>query len=350
MSPSTGKAWASAHGSGIEGLTLDSSAPIPALESDSCLIKIEAVSLNYRDIARAKALYPSPSTDTIVPCSDAAGTIVAIGPNVTEFAVGDKVCNTFFLDYVSGFLTPKQKLSNLGAMNDGVLREYVVFPKRAVVKAPKNLNMIEASTLPCAALTAWNALFGLEGRKLQKGQTVLTQGTGGVSMFAIQFALATGAEVIATTGSKDKEAKLKAMGVKNVINYRKVEDWGKKAKEMSKDGLGVEHVIEVGGASSLKESIAAVKVEGVVNIIGFLGEDKSNTSIVWDVLMSTSLVRGLQVGSKEQFQDMNKFIEQHNIKPVVDDQIFAFHQAKEAYQYLSDQKFFGKVVIKGVEA
>ena len=267
-----------------------------------------------------------------------------------EFKVGDRVCTTFFQDYVSGYLTAEAKKSSLGGLNDGVLREYAVFPETGLVRAPRNLDAVEAATLPCAAVTAWNALFGLEGRKVKKGDWVLTQGSGGVSMFAILFAKAVGARVVGTTSSRSKEVTLRALGVDQVVNYREAKEWGDVVRGIVGEE-GCRCVVEVGGEQTMKESLKAVAIEGVINIVGFLGGGEKDKEIgFWDCFKSTCIVRGVNVGSREQFEEMNRFIEDHNIRPLVDGEIFEFDQAKEAYQYLLEQKFLGKVVIKGARA
>ena len=207
--------WVVHKGAGIEGMELQDGPPIStsALGEHECLVQMEAISLNYRDVAIPAGIYPGYIRDHYIPCSDGAGTVLEVGPKVTQFKKGDQVCPTFFQDYVSGYLTPERQSSSLGGKRDGVLRGHAVFGENGLVKVPSSLSTIEASTLPCAALTAWNALFGVEGRKLEGGDWVLTQGTGGVSMFAIQFALAVGATVVATTSTEEKAATLKTMGV-----------------------------------------------------------------------------------------------------------------------------------------
>jgi NADPH:quinone reductase-like Zn-dependent oxidoreductase len=333
---------------GVESLSLHKDVQLPVLEANDCLVKVEAVSLNYRDIAMAIGAYPNPVGESgVIPCSDATGTVVEVGSGVTQFKVGDRVCNTFFRDYESGLITPEARMTSLGAVRDGVLARKLVVPETGLVAAPKSLSAVENSTLPCAALTAWNSLFGLEGRQLKAGECVLTQGTGGVSMFAIQFALAVGATVIATTSSESKAQKLRDMGVKNVINYKEDENWGETAKKLSPGGLGAHHILEVGGEKTLLQSFKAVRLEGLISIIGFLGgRDDKNPLSYWETFKTVTVVRGVNVGSRQQFKEMNAFIEEKKIKPVVDEKVFAFEDAKEAYRALEAQKFFGKVVIK----
>lgn len=230
---------------------------------------------------------------------------------------------------------------------DGTLREHGVFDEAGLVKAPSNLNMLEASTLSCAALTAWNALYGLESRALKPGDTVLTQGTGGVSLFAVQFAKAAGAKVIATTSSSAKAQLLTKYGADHVINYKETPNWGEQAAKLA-GGTGVQHVVEVGGPTTMAQSFKAVAIDGVITIIGFIGggggADKQPTFL--DCLENLCTVRGLLVGSRLQMEDMCRAIEANNIHPVVDEKVFELKDLKDAYQYMWDQKHFGKLTIK----
>lgn len=293
-------------------------------------------------------LYPGSFHPNTIPTSDAAGVVLAVGSAVTEFRPGDRVCNTFFLDFSSGYPTPTALQSSLGGLHDGMLRKHAVVPEKALVHAPSHLSMVEASTLPCAGLTAWNALFGLEGRVVKEGDWVLTQGTGGVSLFAAQFAIAVGARVVGTTGQKGKEGRLrKSIGVEEVVNYREVPEWGGRVKELV-GGVGVQHVIEVGGEGTMKQSLRAVAPEGVVSIIGFLSGGEREVGF-WDAFRASCVVRGINVGSRAQFQEMNRFIEEKRIVPVVDEKVFGFEEARKALEYLQAQQFFGKVVIKVVD-
>ena len=346
MAPTSTAQWTLDVKSGIDGLHLQDST-IPPVGGHDCLVKVEAVSLNYRDVAMASGAYPNAIKNNLIPCSDSAGTVLEVGHEVKDFRVGDKVCNTFFQRYDSGLMTPEARTTSLGSTNDGVLRRYGVFPAAGLVHAPKTLTAVESSTLPCAALTAWNALFGLEGRKVKAGECVLTQGTGGVSIFAIQFALAVGAVVIATTSSASKAKKLQDIGVQQVINYKEDVNWGETAKKLSPGGLGAHHIIEVGGEATMKQSFKAIRLEGVISVIGFLaGKDAERKTSFWDTFTTCSVVRGINVGSREHFKEMNSFIEEKNVKPVVGERVFDFEDAKGAYRELEAQKSFGKVVIK----
>jgi NADPH:quinone reductase-like Zn-dependent oxidoreductase len=214
---------------------------------------------------------------------------------------------------------------------------------------PSNLNFLEASTLTCAALTAWNALYGLETRALKPGQWVLTQGTGGVSIFALQFAKAAGARVIATTSSKEKAETLKKLGADHVINYKETPNWGEEAAKLTPGGKGVEHVVEVGGPNTMAQSLKAVGIDGVISIIGFIGGFSKEQPTFLDCLSNICTVRGILVGSRLQMEDMCAAIEANDIKPVVDGKVFGLSELKEAYQYMWDQKHFGKLTIKIAE-
>lgn len=338
--------WIITPNSGVTGLLIEENVQIPELTGRQCLVRIEAVSLNYRDIAMASGRYPLPLTNSFVPGSDGAGQIITKGPQVTEFQVGDRVCMTFMQDHLDGIITPKIRQSTLGSQRDGVLQQYGIFEESGLVSLPKSLSFAEGSTLPCAAVTAWNCLFGLESRSLGEGDFLLTQGTGGVSIFAIQFALAVGATVISTTSTSEKEEKLKELGVHHVINYNSNPDWGEKAKSLSPGGLGVHHVIEVGGETTIPQSMNAIRPEGVVSMVGFLGGKSSSPASFSLVQSSLCIIRGMNVGSRKMFQNMNSFIEANSIKPIVSNRLFCFQEVREAYRYLEKQAFWGKTVIQ----
>lgn len=281
----------------------------------------------------------------VVPCSDGAGTIAAVGSRVTRFKEGDSVVTLFNQAHLAGPLTPAALGSGLGGAVDGTLRQYGVFEESGLVHKPSNLSAIEASTLPCAALTAWNALYGVQSKALKPGDTILTQGTGGVSIFALQFAVAAGATVIATTSSDEKGKKLKELGATHVINYKTDPNWGETAKKLT-GGIGADNIIEVGGNTTIPQSLKAVKLEGTISIIGFLGGNTKDAPSVVEALFNQCTVRGILVGSRQQLEEMNKAIEVNKIKPVVDAKVFQFKDAKAAYEYQWDQKHFGKLVIE----
>lgn len=235
--------------------------------------------------------------------------------------------------------------SGLGGALDGTLRTYAVFPEHGLVLAPSSLDAIEASTLSCAPLTAWNALYGLQSKAVKAGDWVLTQGTGGVSLAAIQFAAAAGATVVATTSSNDKLEALKKLGASFVINYKETPNWGEAARALTPGGLGFDHILEIGGAGSIGQSLKAVKLEGVITIIGFLAPSEKQPPLM-DALNHLCIVRGVFVGSRQQFEEMNRAIDSAKIHPVVDPNMFSLDDLKEAYMYQWERKHLGKVVVK----
>ncbi|CAF1268082.1 unnamed protein product [Adineta ricciae] len=336
--------------SGFDSLKLHKSS-IPQPNPGEIQIKFHACSLNYRDLIISKGLYPLPMETNVVPTSDGAGEITAVGEGVTHLKIGDRVSPNFTQDHIGGQISEGALSSALGGALDGCLRQYGNFRALSCVKIPTSLSYEEAATLPCAALTAWNALYGVTDRALKPGQTVLLQGTGGVSLFGAQFALAAGAKVILTSSSNKKIDAIKThLGEKNVmtINYSEVPEWGKRAKELT-DGRGVDHILEVGGANTLKQSIEAIAMNGTIHVIGFLGQgngsDITVSELVMNVLKKNAFIRGVLIGSVEQFKAMNAAIEANNIKPIID-KIFEFEDVKSAYEYQWSQQHVGKVVIQ----
>ncbi|EUC50770.1 hypothetical protein COCMIDRAFT_81048 [Bipolaris oryzae ATCC 44560] len=346
MAPSTTKAWTVQGKDGFESLKFNEQAKVPEIGDKDVLVKIHAASLNYRDLIIPKGKYPFPMKDNIVPGSDGAGTVEAVGKHVTRFQPGDKVVTLFNQGHIAGSLDGKSLGTGLGGALDGTLREHAVFDEAGLVKAPSNLNMLEASTLSCAALTAWNALYGLESRALKPGDTVLTQGTGGVSIFALQFAKAAGAKVIATTSSASKADLLKKYGADHIINYKETPNWGEEAAKLTPGGAGVQHVVEVGGPTTMAQSLKAVAIDGVITIIGFIGGGGKDQPTFLDCLNNICTVRGILVGSRLQMEDMCRAIEANDIHPIVDEKVFELKDLKEAYQYMWDQKHFGKLTVK----
>lgn len=283
----------------------------------------------------------------VVPCSDGVGKVVKVGDKVSEFSEGDSVATLFNQKHQSGPIRPAGMASGLGGALNGTLREYAVFPESGLVHAPSNTTVNEGATLSCAPLTAWNALYGIESKAVKAGEWVLTQGTGGVSLSAIQFARAAGASVIATSSSDEKLEFLKKVGATHVINYKTDPKWGETAKNLTPGQIGVDHVIEVGGPGTMRQSMLAVKPEGVITVIGFLGGMKADdTPTTLETLMHLCTVRGILVGSRQQFQDMVRAIETADIHPVVDKNVFPLEKAADAYKYQWDQKHLGKVVIE----
>ncbi|EPQ55973.1 NAD P-binding protein [Gloeophyllum trabeum ATCC 11539] len=326
---------------GYHNLTIKE-ATLPPPKANEVLVKIIAVSLQYRDLMVSKGQYPLGHKDNVVPGSDMAGEIIAVGADVAGFKKGDRVCANFALDHVYGDVNEQIKNTGLGAPIDGVLTEYRNFPAHSLVHIPAHLSYVEASTLPCAALTAYNALNG--PTPLKAGDTVLVQGTGGVSIFALQLAKASGATVIATSSSDAKLKVAKELGADHLINYKQTPDWEKEVLRIT-EGRGVDHVVEVGGPGTLMKSLASVRYAGWVHVIGFVAGagDTSNAPVV--ALSKAAMIRGILIGSRDQFEAMNRLIVANKLKPIVD-KVFSFEEAQEAYAYLESQKHVGKVVIK----
>ncbi|KAI0398023.1 hypothetical protein F5Y17DRAFT_258999 [Xylariaceae sp. FL0594] len=339
--PTKMKQWV-VEGTGKEFETLKCvEAEVPKVGENEVLVKLRAASLNYRDLIIPRGMYPFPTDFPVVPGSDGAGDVVAVGSKVTKWKKGDRVVTLFNQGHQYGAVDLQSANSGLGGVIDGTLRQYGVFNETGLVRAPKNLSYAEAATLTCAGLTSWNALYGL--KSLKPGETVLVQGTGGVSIFALQFAKAAGATVIATTSSKEKEETLKKLGADYVLNYKEDTNWGETAKKLS-GGEGVDHIIEVGGADTLRNSLKAIKFEGIISIIGFLGGAKVDSTII-ECLTNICTARGIYVGSRQQMEEMVAAIEANDIHPVVDSKTFSLEQTNEAYQFQWDKGHVGKVAI-----
>lgn len=302
------------------------------------LIKLRAVSLNYRDLMVVKGLYNPNIPLPLIPFSDGVGEVVALGSGVTRVKVGDRVAGIFFQKWLSGKLTDTIARSALGGAIDGLLAEYAVLHEDGVVTVPEHLTDIEAATLPCAAVTAWNALTS---GNVKAGDTVLVQGTGGVSIFALQFAQILGAKVIATSSSDQKRERLQSLGASETINYKQTPDWGKKVYELTG---GVDQVVEVGGAGTLNESLKAVTHGGQISLIGVLtgGKGEINTAAI---LMKNVRLQGIYVGHREMFEDMNRAIALHKIRPICD-RVFPLELARSALEYMESGAHFGKICIQ----
>ena len=323
----------------IDDLTLDE-APAPEPGRGEVLVRIRAASLNYRDLVVAKGRYSRAGTPSgLVPLSDGAGEVVATGPDVDRVAVGDRVAPIFMQSWIAGPISDAYAASALGGSVDGVLAEQKVFDQHGLVPLPDHLSFEEGATLPCAAVTAWNALFG--ERPLQPGQSVLLLGTGGVSIFALQFAKAAGARVIITSSSDRKLERAKALGADECLNYRRESEWQDQVRALT-GGRGVDHVVEVGGAGTLPRSLRATRVGGSVHLIGVLTGGEIDPILV---MHRAVVLRGVRVGSREHFEAMNQAIGLHQIHPEID-RVFPFEEATEAYRYLESQEHLGKVVVR----
>ncbi len=304
-------------------------------------IAVKACSTNYRDfgVAAGKYFFGPVQVDT-VPLSDGAGDIIAVGPGVTDWKIGDRVAGCFFQRWQDGPFGAHVLRSDLGGPVQGMLAEEVVLAADGVVRIPSHLSFEEAATLPCAAVTAWNALF--EIARLRPGETVLTLGTGGVSIFALQFAKAAGLSVIATSSSDAKARRARELGAAHTINYRSTPDWDAEVLKLT-GGAGVDAVMEVGGAGTLPRSLNAVRPGGIVALIGVLDQPGGAISPL-PLIGKAITLAGTYVGSRAMFVAMNRFMEAAGLHPVIDE-VFAFEKAPEAYAHQRSGSHLGKVVI-----
>jgi NADPH:quinone reductase-like Zn-dependent oxidoreductase len=325
----------------IDDLTLDES-DIPAPGRRQVLVRLRAASLNYRDLMVATGRYArGRAPANLVPLSDGAGEVAAVGPEVTRVKAGDRVAGAFMQSWIGGEVSVADHASALGGAVDGVLAEYRLFDEEGLVLLPEALSYEEGAALPCAGVTAWNALYG--ARPLQPGEDVLVLGTGGVSILALQFAHAAGARVIATSSSDEKLARAAELGATELINYRKHADWEAEVLRLTA-GRGVDHVLEVGGAGTLPLSLRAVRMGGRISLIGVLTGGASQVNPL-PILMKNVRVQGIYVGSREMFEAMNRAIALHKLRPVVD-RVFAFKEIQEALPYMESGGHFGKICIR----
>ncbi|MEI9994584.1 MAG: NAD(P)-dependent alcohol dehydrogenase [Rhizomicrobium sp.] len=333
------KVWEIQNAYGIDNLNI-AERPAPKPGKGEIAVAMKAASLNYRDLMTVQGFaggFPLP----LIPFSDGAGIVEAIGPGVTRVAVGDRVCPLFFQSWLGGPVTAESRHRPLGGPLDGVLQQKMLVEAEGVAKFPAHLSFEEAATLPCAGLTAWRALT-VEA-PVGPGDTVLVQGTGGVSIFALQFAKARGASVIATSSSDEKLVRAKALGADHLINYKTTPDWGRLAREIT-GGRGVDVVVEVGGEDTLSQSFDAARVGGHIVVIGVLGGFSAPMMI--PVVFAKNLhIHGISVGSRAQFEDMAAFIEAHKLTPVVD-QVFAFGELRDALRLMQAGGHFGKIVLR----
>ncbi len=304
------------------------------------LVRMKAVSLNYRDLMMVRGHYNPRQPLPLVPCSDGVGEVVAVGAGVKRVGQGDRVTTVFSQTWISGRPTAEKLSGTLGGPIDGTLSEMMVLDAEGVIPVPNYLSDVEGATLPCAALTAWSALAELGD--VSAGDTVLIQGTGGVSIFALQFALMLGARVIATSSNEAKLDRLRSMGAWATVNYADDPQWGKTVRRLT-DGRGVDHIVEVGGAGTLSQSLRAAAVGATISVIGVLSGISSEFNII-PLLMQHLKLQGILVGSREGFEHMNRAIETHELKPVID-RVFNFDEVPEAFAHMASGAHFGKVCI-----
>lgn len=312
----------------------------PKPRSREVLVRVHASSLNYRDLAILNGQYPMSSAAGHIPLSDGAGEVVEVGSDVTRFKVGDRIANTFFPRWFGGRFEMAYAHEQYGSDSDGWLTEYKAIDQESLVHIPAHLSFEEAATLPCAAVTAWSALAG--PTPITAGHTVLTQGTGGVSLFALQLAKLRGARVIAITSSDEKAERLKALGADATINYAISPDWDESVRELT-DGCGVDRIVEIGGPGTLAKSIRATALGGEISIIGFLAAAGEHIDFM-QLFMSGATLRRIAVGSRDDFDAMNRAIALHKLRPVVD-RVFPFAKTKDAWRHFEGRGHVGKVVI-----
>lgn len=325
-------------GFGLENLKV-SERSLPRPGPGQAVVKMHACSLNYRDLLVVNGSYNPRQSLPLIPLSDGVGEVVETGEGVSRVEAGQRVAGIFAQKWLDGPLDLEARASTLGGPQDGVLAEYRLFHQDGLVHVPEPLSYEEASTLPCAGVTAFSAL--VEHGGIRPGESVLLLGTGGVSLFALQFAKLSGARVIVTSSSNEKLEKVRSFGADDTINYREIPDWDKKVRRMT--GTGVDHVVEVGGAGTLPKSLNSVKLGGSVYVIGVLSGVTAEIPVT-SIMMKQVRVQGILVGSRRMFESMNRAVVKHRLRPVID-QVFDFDHALDAFDRLAGASHFGKVVI-----
>lgn len=327
-------------GAGVDSL-IQVERPDPKPAHRQVLVKVAACSLNFRDLGIARGTYRLPVRENVIPLSDGAGEVIAVGDGVRRVKVGDKVAGNFFQRWSAGAPDPYTHQSALGGGIDGMLAEYVVLEEEGVVKIPEHLSVEEGATLPCAALTAWHAIA--EHARLRAGDTVLLQGTGGVSIFGLQLAKAMGVQAIITSSSDDKLKRARDLGADHGINYKTTPDWDKAVLDIT-GGRGVDCVVEVGGAGTIARSFHSLRVGGRIGLIGGLSGPATELNPGF-ILAKRANVQGISVGSTQMFDAMNQAIAVNRIKPVID-KVFGFDAVQDAYRLMASGTHFGKIVIR----
>jgi NADPH:quinone reductase-like Zn-dependent oxidoreductase len=325
---------------GLENLVA-AERPTPTPQPHEVVVRLRAVSLNFRDLLLVRGHYNPKLKFPRVPLSDGAGEVAEVGSAVTAWKPGDRVVIPFMPDWIEGAPAPAKSATALGGDVDGLLREFAAVRADALLPIPAHLSFEEAAALPCAGVTAWNGLF-VSG-SLQPGQTLLLQGTGGVSLFGLQFGLAAGATIILTSSDEAKLTRARALGAHHTINYRANPDWDKQVLEIT-GGRGADLTLEVGGGDTLGRTLRATRVGGEVSVIGVLSGIESKLNI-GPVLHRSLTLHGIYVGSREMFGQMNRAIERQQLRPVID-QVFPFAEAVAAFRHLDSGRHFGKVVIR----
>ncbi|QRN99057.1 NAD(P)-dependent alcohol dehydrogenase [Archangium violaceum] len=327
------------RGFGLDSLVL-TERPDPVPGPFEVVVRMRGASLNYRDLVLLRGTYDPNLRFPFVPLSDGAGEVVAVGPGVTRVKPGERVVLSYVQDWVAGEPVPSLVARRLGGPTDGVLAEYVKVPEHGLVHAPTHLSDVEAATLPIAAVTAWHVLFGV-GR-VRPGDTVLVEGTGGVSLFALQLARLAGARVLVTSGSDEKLARAKALGASAGIHYRKTPEWDEAVLALT-GGRGVDHVVEVAGGANLGRALRAVRLGGEVSVVGFLEGMRSELELTQAIRRCVTL-RAVSAGSRTSLEHLIRALEAHAVRPVVD-RVFPFTEARAALEHLASGQHFGKVAL-----
>ncbi|MFD0694729.1 NAD(P)-dependent alcohol dehydrogenase [Paenibacillus sp. GCM10027628] len=316
--------------------------PIPVPAPGQVLIKLRAVSLNARDLGVINGFYNPNLKEPLIPISDGVGEVVALGEQTSRFKIGERVSGIFTQSWISGEPTKANWHSTLGSPLNGLLAEYAVLPEEGLVRVPEHLSDEEAASLPCAGVTAWHAI--VEEGKVTAGKTVVVQGTGGVSLFALQFAKLHGANVIVTSSSDEKLEQAKKLGADFGINYRQTPEWDQVVLDLT-NGVGADLIVDLGGSATLNRSISALRVGGQISMIGGLSGYQVEGFAIIPAIIRKARLQAINVGSRDMFEAMNRAIEQNTLRPVID-RVFPFEHAVDALQYLASGSYFGKICIK----
>lgn len=312
--------------------------PTPGPGPGEVVIEMKAWSLNFRDLMMIDGLYPGGSVQPVVPLSDGAGIVSKVGDGCHKFAPGDRVCPIFMPSWTSGEMVDQDAMSALGGAADGTLRDFGIFPESALVRIPDCLSFAEAATMPCAGVTAWNALYGAS--PIEPGATVLALGTGGVAIWTMQLAHAAGARIVLTSSSDDKIERVRTMGASQGVNYAKDANWGTAARAHA-GPAGFDKIVDSAGPATMSQTLSALRRGGELVMVGVLAPGEIDPTAI---LIGGARVRGVMVGSREQFEHLARAVQTNDIHPVID-RSFGFEDAAEAYRYLRTQKHIGKVVI-----
>ncbi|MFF2885866.1 NAD(P)-dependent alcohol dehydrogenase [Paenibacillus sp. NPDC057967] len=335
------KAYVIQGGFGLDHVT-EADLPIPSPARGEVLIRMKAVSLNARDIGVIDGFYNPELCEPLVPVSDGVGEVIALGEHAVKFQIGERVSPIFTQSWRSGEATRENWITSLGSPLQGLLAEYVVLPEEGLVRVPEHLTDIEAATLPCAGVTAWHAI--VEEGKVKAGDTVVVQGTGGVSLFALQFAKLQGAKVIVTSSSDAKLAQAKALGADHGINYKSNAEWDQAVLAYT-EGRGADHIVDLGGGATLNRSISALKVGGQISIVGILSGASVEGLAIVPAILRRARLQAINVGSRDMFERMNAAIAHYELRPVVDT-VYPFTQALAALGHLAKGSYFGKIAIQ----